>query len=251
MTTATIPPGVHGGVTANSVVTTSGRMTVDGRDHDIDGNVIAGQGSLGISTASLLRQRGNSKVGGTASTLDYAPSKTPPASIIEENASYTFPSTPDAVFEQTEGTLKSIAQSGADGGQYVTDPATLTFPLSGVTYVELADGGTWNGVSFGANSGCSQPGRCSQGVLVVHNSAGNAVIKNLNSGAFIGLIIADDIDKIHTTILGAAITLTVSPSGNCIGNGNGEILYGSEALLDASTALAGSGGSMTIASWLE
>ena len=120
-----------------------------------------------------------------------------------------------------EGALKTIAQSGLNGSQYVTDPANLTFPLSGVTYAELPSGTPWQAVDFGNSSG----------ILVVHNATTDAVVKNLNTGTFNGLIIADDLVHIHNTILGAVIALTPTPSeGNCIGNGNGDVLYSSETI---------------------
>jgi hypothetical protein len=242
ISSAGVPPGVRGGVTANSTVTTLGSLVIDGRDHDMDGNLIAGSGTLGVSTTQTYSRGGNSKAGGTAAGADYAPAKPAPGAIVEQNAVYAFPASPDSVFGYASGALKAMAQSGANGGQYVTNPANLTFPLSGVTYVELASGGTWQAMDFGSSSG----------VLVVHNSAKNAVIKNLNSGIFKGLIIADDIDKIHTTIIGAVVSLTTSPSGNCIGNGNGEILYSNAALLEAaSVAAGGAGGGMTVLSWRE
>ena len=135
-----------------------------------------------------------------------------------------------------------MAQSGANGSQYVTDPSNLTFPLSGVTYVELASGSTWQSIALGASTG----------VLVVHNSSVNAKIKNLNSGTFTGLIIADDIEKIHTTVIGAVVSLTASPTGNCVGNGNGEILYSSAVLTQASSVSSGTSGSgFSVVSWLE
>ena len=148
---------------------------------------------------------------------------------------------PDAIFGYASGTLKALAQAGANGSQYATDPARLTFPLSSVTYVELADGATWSAIDFGASSG----------VLVVHNSAGNALMKNLNSGTFKGLIISDDIEKVHTTVIGAVVSMTQSPSGNCIGNGNGEVLYSIAALENASSVSGGGGGELTVVSWLE
>jgi hypothetical protein len=134
-----------------------------------------------------------------------------------------------------------MAQSGANGGQYVTASASLTFPLSGVTYVELASGDIWQSMDFGNSSG----------VLIVHNSSTNAAIKNLNSGTFKGLIVADDIEKIHIQIIGAVIALGSSPSGNCIGNGSGEILYSSAALTQAASVAVGGGGGVTVSSWLE
>jgi hypothetical protein len=60
-------------------------------------------------------------------------------------------------------------------------------------------------------------------------------MKNLNTGTFRGLIIADDIVHIHGTIIGALVSLTESPSeGNSIGNGTGFVLFSKEAILAAS-----------------
>ena len=69
------------------------------------------------------------------------------------------------------------------------------------------------------------------GILILHNSSTNAEIKNINSGTFKGLLIADDMVHIHTDILGAVVCLSPTPSeGNCIGNGNGNVLYSSTAI---------------------
>ncbi len=130
-----------------------------------------------------------------------------------------------------EGTLKTIAQSGRKGSQYVTDPSQLTLPLSGVTYVELPPGEIWGDtevVDFGNGSG----------ILVVHNAATNAAIKNLNYGSFKGVIIADDLVHIHNRILGGIVTLTPAPSeGNCIGNGTGDVFYSSQAVAAAAVGV--------------
>ena len=86
---------------------------------------------------------------------------------------------------------------------------------------------------------------------MVHNSAGNALMKNLNSGTFKGLIIGDDIEKVHTTIIGAVVSMTPTPSGKCIGNGSGQILYSSAALIEASSVSTGGDGGVRVVSWLE
>lgn len=240
-----VPPGVHGGITARSVVKTLGNLVIDGRDHDLNGNLLLGQGTMGVSTTQTYDQGGASRAGGTAAGgIDHIPAKPADASIVEEGATYTFPSDPDAVFGHPSGSLKAMAQSGVNGGQYVTDPAHLTFPLTGVTYVELASGATWGGIDFGNSSG----------VLVVHNSSVNAVMKNLNGGSFTGLIIADDIEHIHADVIGAVVSLTTTPSGNCIGNGSGSILYSSAALSQASSVSSGGpagGGNVAVTSWYE
>ena len=56
-------------------------------------------------------------------------------------------------------------------------------------------------------------------------------IVETNNGTFKGIIIADDIIHVHTNIYGAVVGLSSSPSdGNCIGNGNGSILYSKDAV---------------------
>jgi hypothetical protein len=57
-----------------------------------------------------------------------------------------------------------------------------------------------------------------------------AILKN-TTGAFTGIIIADDIIHLHSDIIGAVISLTQNPSGgNTIGNSSGYVLYSKEAL---------------------
>lgn len=232
-------PTARAALTTNGPVATNGTITIDGRDHDIDGYLILNNGTKGVFTASTYKQTGTSRVGGTdqesdpSFPIDYYATKPGNPLVIEENASWddpttslveTMPTTPDALMAYSGGTFKSMALSGMNGSQYTTDPATLAFPLSGVTYVELPSGQVWQDIDFGDSSG----------ILVVHNSSRDALIKNLNSGLFRGLIIADDIVHIHMTIIGAVVSLTDLPSqGNVIGNGSGEILFSREALANA------------------
>ncbi|MFQ5990454.1 MAG: hypothetical protein ACE5K9_11110, partial [Candidatus Methylomirabilales bacterium] len=240
---AALPPGVRGAVTTNGPTETNGNIIIDGRDHDINGNPTGNSGSYGIFSADTYTQSGNSKVGGTdTSSSDYAPAKPGDPSVIEENYSGTMEVTPDEVMAGAgsgypEGKLKSMAQSGTNGSQHVTDPASLTTPLSGVTYVELPCGDTWVPANIDGS-----------GILVVHNACTDAVIKNLNSGTFKGLLIADDIVHIHTDIIGAVVSLTTGPSsGNVLGNGSGRVLYSWTALANA---LGGTGiNTYSILSW--
>jgi hypothetical protein len=110
-----------------------------------------------------------------------------------------------------------------NGSQYVTDPTALTFPLKGITYVELPSNGIFSPVDFGENS---------SGLLIVHNQWRNALAENLNGGIFRGLIIADDLLHIHNTILGATFMLTQYPrAGYSIGNGTGQMLFSEEAVM--------------------
>jgi hypothetical protein len=86
-------------------------------------------------------------------------------------------------------------------------------------------------------------------------------MQNLNSGTFRGLIIADDMVHVHADIIGAIVVLTSNPAnGNCIGNGNGNILYSSEAIQSAMREIGKSTSSINygfgnnrlyVTNWLE
>jgi len=225
-----IPTTVKAAVTTNNSVKTLGNLKVDGRDHDLAGNLIATSGTLGIWTTSNLTRSGNSKLAATSGGVDYGLAKSTAAQYCASNQVWPggYPNTPDSVLGGSPngfpaGTLKTLAQSGVSGSQYVTNPGALTYPLQGVTYVELASGGIWNP--------CNIQG---EGVLIVHNTNTNAVMKNVNTGTFTGLIIADDVVHIHSDIIGALIGMTSAPSeGNCIGNGSGNVLYSSIAITNA------------------
>lgn len=243
-----IPPAVKAAISTNNNIETLGTLTVDGRDHDLDGNLISNKGTFGIWTTKNFNQRGSSKVGGTLSSTDYAPSRPGSSNVIRTSQTYPggYPGSPDSILGGSsmgfaEGTLKAMAVSGANGGQYVTNPSLLRYPLSGVTYVELPSGGSWSPANIDGT-----------GILIVHNSSLNAVIKNINFGTFKGLLVADDIDKIHNTIIGAVIGLSPSPpSGNCIGNGTGVVLYSSQVLTSATASVSGTGGTANVLAWKE
>ncbi len=222
-------------------VQTNGNLVVDGNDHTLTG-AYAGPGGLAISTkSSTYTRKGSSKVAGTTDggRTYSTPTKTSSkVAVLTEKSStdWTSPSTPDAVLGLSDGTLKSVAQSGASGSQYVTSPGDLNFPLSGVTYVELPAGGDWNAVHFGNSSG----------ILVVHNNAGDAFIRNINDDSFTGIVVADDIAHIHCNIIGQVWSLAAAPSeGNCIGNGNGTVVY-SSAAVDAALGLAQAAGTGSV-----
>ncbi|MBZ0180627.1 MAG: hypothetical protein K8F36_15185 [Melioribacteraceae bacterium] len=232
------PASVLAAITTNNPVRTLGTLVVDGREHDIDGNLVANSGTLGLWTTSSYSRGGNSKVGGTTGGNDYEPDRRYESGTVATNQTYPggFPTSPDSILGGSAegfppGYLKAIAQSGANGSQYTTNPNTLTTPLKGVTFVELPDGGTWNPANI-----------TGEGILIVHNSNLNAAIKNINHGTFKGLVIADDIIHIHNDIIGAVIALSPSPSdGNCIGNGQGNVLYSSEAIQNATGKALGGG----------
>jgi len=230
------PGGIRGAITANNPVDTKGNLTVDGRNHTKDGTLVNGTGSYAIWGTSTISQNGSSDYGGTYNGSDYAPSNPGDPNVISENQIWPggFPDSPDKVMGGvdkgfTEGTLLNIANSGVNGSQYVTDPDDLNGPFSGVTYVEMTSSKknkrTWQSMDITGS-----------GILIIHNSSTNSIMKNLNKGTFKGLIIVDDMVHIHSDIIGAVVILTPNPSsGNCVGNGNGNILYSSEAVQDAMT----------------
>ncbi len=250
-----IPSTVKGAISTNNPVSTGGGLVVDGRDHDLNGNLIAGTtGTLGIWTTEGLAQGGTSFIGGTTSGTNYAPASPAPAGTVSTDQTFPggYPNTPDSLLGGTAkgfppGKLKSLAQSGIAGSQYTTNPNTLTHPFRGVTYVELPSGSSWISSNIDGS-----------GILIIHNTSTNAIIKNENLGVFKGLIIADDIIHIHTEIIGAVIGLSPHPSeGNSIGNGSGEVYYSSQAISDALGSIINSGNygfakhRLNIINWLE
>ncbi len=241
--------GLKSAITAKPWVKTLGTLDVDGRDYDENENIIPNEGGLAIVSTQTITRGGNSKYGGTNELgQDFVPSTDFDPSLIEENASFDggFPISPDAVVGVDDGTLKAIAQSGVGGSQYATDPDDITIPLRGVTYLELPDGGTWLSPNL-------TDGHCgfdcnSSGILVVHNANKNAVLKNMR-GSFYGLIIADDVDKIHGKVTGNVTVIGDSPSGNCIGNGTGDVHYSSYYIMQALSDLLNN--QPKIISWWE
>lgn len=212
-------------ITTNNNILSLGNITIDGRDHSIDGKtIIPGEGTYGIWTTKTFTNSGASDIGGTNTIKkDFKPTKTPDPSIIAQNQVWPGgipPKSPEEVLQNLpfKISLKEYAQSGDWGSQYVTNPDSLKYPLQGVTYVE-PNGGSWVSANIQGS-----------GILIVHNSSVNAVLKN-TSGNFTGIIIADDIIHLHSNVIGAVVSLTQNPSeGNTIGNSSGFILYSKEAL---------------------
>ncbi|MBI1805715.1 MAG: hypothetical protein HYR76_01535 [Ignavibacteria bacterium] len=233
--------GVRGVITTHNRITTGGNVTIDGRDHDTSGTVLPNQGMFGVWTTDTLIQGGSSTIGGTnIRGVDYAPvGKTPgpDTSIIRQKQPGPYPGTPDSVMGGAvngypEGTLKSIAQSGINGSQYVTSPTFLTYPLRGVTYVELPDTNAaifWNPCNIRGS-----------GILICHNASKTAFMKDIQPSTFYGLLIADDIAHINSTftVYGAVVGLTSNPSTvNDLGNGNSKVLFSSIAIENATSLI--------------
>lgn len=231
---------IRGSINARASFAVLGNMVIDGRDHDLNG-IWTGPGKLGVSTTASFDTGGNASVGGSTAAdppVTIAPAKSGYETVVEENATWTPPTTPDAVFQLPEGTLKSMAQKGG-GSQYVTNPSLLTFPLGGVTYVELPAGGEWNGSGMGGGSG----------ILIVHNTSTNAMLKNVTDGTFRGVLIADDLSQVKNIIIGSVTNLTASPAdGSVLANGSGKILYSSTAVSSALTLFSDT---IQVISWKE
>jgi len=245
-----IPSFVIASVTTNNPVAANGSMTIDGRDHDSTGaTIIAGQGTWGVWSTKAWSQSGAAVVGGTAAGLDFLPTNPANPLIIKQNQPFAggYPGTPDSVMGAIgigypEGTLKAIAQSGINGSRYTTNPATLTMPLKGVTYIELPSAGVWTPAALSGS-----------GILVIHNSTKNAILSNPGAGKFSGIVISDDIIHLHDSIVGAVVSLTPAPSaGNVIGNGTGAVLYSKIAIKRATeVAVMPTNGSQNAVAWRE
>jgi hypothetical protein len=207
-------------------------MLIDGRDHDKFGDLIPNNGTYAVVTTHEYSQSGSVDLAGTtAEGLDLGPVHVGWEPIVLENYVWEegYPQTPEEVLGGEEygfppDFFRTVAMSGRNGSQYVTDPDNLTLPLRGVTYVELPSGEQWNSARLGDFS---------EGLLIVHNSAKNARMSNVTTELFKGLIIADDMYHIHGEFLGAIFVLAENPlAGNCIGNGTADLLYSKEVLED-------------------
>jgi len=243
------PLAIKGLLTLKSDAAINGTITLDGRDHDMDGNLLALSGIPAIWTTKNNVKVGSSsaEMGGTQGGTDYAPSNPPNGNVVQKNRVFPggFPTTPDEVFAGiddsfSEGTLKAIARTGYAGSQYVTDPGDLKYPLAGITYVEMPTTSPKN-----EWSSADIPG---EGILVVHNSASNSILKNASS-KYKGLIIADDVIHLHGELLGGVIAFSDSLSGNVVGNGSADILYSNEAILAALGFLRTHGRPSVLAWW--
>lgn len=248
------PTSVKSVITTDGATSLEGNPIVDGRDHTLAGVVIPNQGTYALWSTGTMSAQGNPKLGGTVLGVDIAPANPYNPAVIKTVQSWpAYPTTPDSVLGGAsngfpEGTLKALAQTGA-GNQYVTNPASLTYPLKGVTYVELPSGGKFSNTDITGS-----------GILIIHNSAKNALDKDciLN---FKGLVLVDDVSKAsdipHSTppvFMGSVFVM--SPSGAAIrrmGNSDGSLLYSSEAILNAIDAafMSTNGSPATVVAWWE
>jgi len=192
---------VRAAVTANGDVWVTGSIIVDGREHDINGNLTGDPGLFGISASEDFGNNGNAQIGG----LGFAPSKNPDPRSIEEHGQ-PVPATPDSFLGLPEGTLQGVA----------IDSLPASRPYRGIIYLDESAGAVdLSGIT---------------GIVICHNSAGNASLGNVH-GNFKGLILTDTVHHINggAEILGAFVGLG---SGGIDGNGNAKVLYSSAILAD-------------------
>jgi len=166
---------------------------------------------------------------------------------IEENYNWDggFPESPDAILGYPEGTLKAAAKSGEYGSQYLLVPVgtkkidgnLLTYPLSGVTYIEITN-------SDEAELRLEQNGN--GGIVVVHNQDRSSRIKSVkfdednSDGLLTGLLVTDYSFHHHIDILGSVLMLSpnLETSKNCKGNKDHWVYYSSEAIISATEIVA-------------
>ncbi|HET6362453.1 MAG TPA: prepilin-type N-terminal cleavage/methylation domain-containing protein [Gemmatimonadota bacterium] len=233
-------------LTSNASATLQGNITIDGRNHTVNGTLDSDNGNTGAcdenkpavtmtDSSNLVDANGSVTLDGHS---DYA-SGDPEYTNTDEGIVYV---TPEDVLGLEPGDLDSAAQ---DAATYVA-PDTL----SGLVYVN-GDYGS------GAAGGNIVNGT---GILIVHNPLYNprehdpadplydaakvsdaryapANLGNINGGTFHGLIIADRIDKINGNIdvIGSVVSLS-EIDVTIVGAGTARVLYSCSALTQAANS---------------
>jgi len=246
-----VPPVVRGAWTANSNLdNTISDMYIDGRDHDLDLNILPTTGRFGVSTSTAFINTQNAAIGGTNTFIDYPMTFPEVPEVIEENYNWDggFPTTPDEALGLPEGTLKAAALTGEYGSQYLLNPSEyadgkhsyidgLTYPLSGITYIEIT-----NGVEYQLM--LQQNGN--NGILIFHRDDHTAKVKGIkfdtdnSDGRFTGLLIGDYTFHHHIDVLGSIVLLSenLESSKTCNGNKDHWVYYSSEAVGNATETVS-------------
>ncbi len=251
LTDGWVPPVIRGAWTANATLdNTISDMYIDGRDHDLDLNLIPFTGKFGVSTSTTFINTANAAIGGTNNFVDYPMTFPEILEVIEENYNWDggFPVSPDEALGLPEGTLKAAAQSGEFGSQYLLlpnnieeidiDSTLLTYPLSGVTYIEVQN-------SVENDLYLDKAGN--SGILVVHKDGGGSKIGHIkegdddnSDGLLTGLLMTDWSFHHHIDVLGSVLQLSPNLEDNDICNGNLDhwVYYSSEAIGNATGIVA-------------
>ena len=246
-----VPPFVRGAWTVDGDLNnTISDMNIDGRNHDLSLNIIPKTGKFGVSTSVAFTNMENAAIGGTYNDVDYPMTFPEAPEVTEENYNWGggFPQSPDEILGYPEGTLKTVAQSGQYGSQYLLNPAEveisgrkfidgLTYPLSGVTYIEVT-----NGIEYELRLEQND----NSGIVVIHNSDRTSRLKGVkydagtSDGLLTGLLITDYSFHHHLDILGAVLMLSpnLETEKNCGGNEDHWVYYSSEAIVNATEIAA-------------
>jgi hypothetical protein len=242
-----VPPFVRGAWTVNAKLNnTISDMIIDGRNHDLNLNIIPTTGKFGVSTSMDFTNLENTVIGGTNNLIDYPVTFPEVPEVIEENYNWDggFPESPDEALDYPEGTLKAAAQSGEFGSQYLLNPPQddgyilgLNYPLSGITYIEITNGDAYQlRLEQNGNSG----------IIVVHNSdrtsklVGIKFNKDNSDGLLTGLLITDYSFHHHIDVLGSIVQLSpnLETVETCVGNKDHWVYYSSEAIMHATEIAA-------------
>jgi len=195
----------------------------------------------------------SAKLGGTA-VVDIAPAFPNSPFVVETSSSWPggWPDTPDKAIGYPEGTLKQLAITKAvPGSQYVTAYSQLTFPIRGITYMEVPNGTYINNKDLGLNP---------EGIIVLHSPNGTAfwewLLTKSGSGPIKAILVFDKLHHIHTDILGALVLLSPVTEGiHCLGNAGHYIRYSEETITKATGASAAGDASwksrLKVLAWYE
>jgi len=242
-----VPPVVRGAWTANANLNnTISDMFIDGRDHDLNLNIIPTTGKFGVSTSTVFVNVEDAEIGGTNNKIDYPMTFPEIPEVIEENYNWDggFPESPDEILGYPEGILKTAALSGEFGSQYLLNPPLdgkylvgLTYPISGVTYIEITNGKDYE-IQLEQNG--------NSGILVFHNDDRTSRVKGVkfdkdnSDGLLTGLLITDYSFHHHIDILGSVLQLSpnLEEDKNCSGNKDHWVYYSSESITNATEIAA-------------
>jgi len=233
-----VPNVVRAAWTANGPLNkTISDMYIDGRNYDLNGNIIPKTGVFGVSTSTIFENFENGSIGGTKDSVDYPMTFPEDPNVIEENYNWggTFPTSPDEILGYPEGTLKAYSQSGENGSLYTTNVDDLKDRmLSGVTYLEIPPG---------QEEKIQLQDGIHRGLLIIHNQWTNSRIKQtkIANGRFEGIIVGDYMFHFHIDVLGSIILLSsdLETGKDCVGNLDHKVFYSSEAIRNAVGDVAG------------
>lgn len=196
-----IPPGVEAGLTAGSAIEMSGLLVVDGRNHDISGEVTS-DGIPGITYydhSDGLTYDESVSIGGPANQPNEADKGEPvdPTSIATTDNNTNL-LTPEAVFGLASGDLDAYKSS--------TPPAST---VNGIYYYSAPVG---DGGDVSINLG--DKGAPGSGVLIIDNVANPTTTVSL-SGTFNGILIVRNGSynlAAETLVSGALVNVSSSES---------------------------------------